>query len=336
MKTALFYEKIENGNVRCLLCPHNCTIKEGQRGTCGVRINRGGILYSETYERISSLNYDPIEKKPLYHFHPGRGILSIGSVGCNLKCSFCQNCSISQATVDTFDWFKNYSAADVVGMAYGKAGNLGIAFTYNEPTVFYEYMLEIAQLAKSRKLMTVMVSNGYINPGPLESLIPFMDAFNIDLKAFRNDFYKKYSKASLDPVLETLRLLKKHDKHVEITNLVIPGLNDDADVFREMTGWIHDELGKDSILHISRYFPHHRMTIGSTPSSTMIKMFETAKEKLEYVYLGNFASMEGQNTYCPGCGNLLISRTGYHTSVPGLVGSGSCQKCGYRISSLVI
>jgi len=336
MKTALYYEKLENGKVLCSLCPHNCTVKEGQAGTCGVRLNRGGILYSETYEQVSSLNYDPIEKKPLYHFYPASNILSIGSIGCNLTCSFCQNCSISQATVETFQWLKNYSADDVVDMACDKPGNIGISFTYNEPTVYYEYMLEIAEKAKFRNLKTAMVSNGFINPEPLVQLIPFMDAFNIDLKAFRDDFYKKHTKARLDPVLETLQLLKQHKKHVEMTNLVIPGLNDDVGVFREMVSWISSELGDDSILHISRYFPHHEMRIDSTPTTTMTKMFETAKEKLDYVYLGNIASMEGQNTYCPQCSNLLISRAGYNTFTSGLVGSGSCQKCGHKLSNLVI
>ncbi len=336
MKTAFYFEKLKNGNVLCSLCPHNCMIKDGQRGTCGVRVNLCGILYSETYEQVSSLNYDPIEKKPLYHFYPGSSILSIGSIGCNLKCSFCQNCSISQATVDTFHWFRNYSADSVVDMASDEPGNIGISFTYNEPTVYFEYMLEIAEKAKLSNLKTAMVSNGFINPEPLAQLIPFMDAFNIDLKAFRNDFYKNHSKARLDPVLETLQLLKQYKKHVEITNLVIPGLNDDVDVFREMIGWISEELGEDSILHISRYFPHHKMRIDSTPSGTMTKMFETAKEKLDYVYLGNIASTKGQNTYCPQCGNLLISRAGYNTVTSGLAGSGSCQKCGHKISNLVM
>jgi pyruvate formate lyase activating enzyme len=336
MHTALYFEKAENGIVRCLLCPHLCTIKEGQRGTCGVRRNQDGVLYSETYSNISSLHFDPIEKKPLYHFHPGSTILSIGSIGCNLKCSFCQNCSISQATVDTFHWFNNYTVEEVVDMACAEKENIGISFTYNEPTVSFEFMLEIAELAKSRDLKTVMVSNGFINPGPLEQLIPFMDAFNIDLKAFRNDFYKIHSKAKLEPVLGTLKLLNKNNRHFEITNLVIPTLNDDISVFREMISWIHDELGPYSILHLSRYFPHYKMTIPGTPAETLKILFDVAREKLSYVYMGNIASSEGQNTYCPGCGNLLVQRIGYRTVVAGISKKRTCSKCGSNIQNLII
>lgn len=336
MKTALYFEQTENGNVRCLLCPHLCTIKEGQRGTCGVRRNQDGVLYCETYRKISSLHYDPIEKKPLYHFHPGSIILSIGSVGCNLKCSFCQNCSISQATVDTFHWFNTSTVEEVVGMASAEKENTGISFTYNEPTVSFEYMLEIAELAKSRDLKTVMVSNGFINPEPLGQLLPFMDAFNIDLKAFRNDFYKIQSKAKLEPVLSTLKMISKSSKHLEITNLVIPTLNDEEAVFREMISWIHDELGPYSILHLSRYFPQHKLTIPSTPAGTLRTLFNIAREKLAYVYMGNIASTEGQNTFCPSCGNLLIQRTGYRAVLAGINKNKTCSECGSAVQNLVI
>jgi len=334
MKTALYFEKAVNGNVHCLLCPQECTIKPGQRGTCGVRRNQDGVLYSETYRRISSLHYDPIEKKPLYHFYPGSIILSVGSVGCNLKCSFCQNCSISQATVDTFHGFNTSTVEEVVEMACSENDNIGISFTYNEPIVSYEYMLEIAELAKDRNLKTVMVSNGFINPAPLEQLIPFMDAFNIDLKAFRNDFYKIQSKARLEPVLDTLKMLSRYNRHFEITNLVIPTLNDDVSVFREMVSWIHDELGPYSILHLSRYFPHYKMTLPPTPAHTMSELYSVAKEKLTYVYMGNIFSTDGQHTLCPACGNLLIHRSGYHTVVAGINNNGTCKKCGNNIPNL--
>lgn len=336
MKTALYYEQLDDGKVRCLLCPHNCTVKEGQPGTCGVRKNLGGVLYSETFNRIAALNYDPVEKKPLYHFHPGSSILSIGSVGCNLKCSFCQNCSISQATVETYPWFRNYPVGDLIDMAADKPGSIGIAFTYNEPTVYYEYMLEIAEEAKLRNLRTVMVSNGFINPEPLKRLLPVMDAFNIDLKAFRNDFYKKQTKSSLAPVLDTLKIIRKYGRHLELTNLVIPTLNDDEPVFREMAGWIGSELGKDSILHISRYFPHNRMKTGSTPVSTLKKLYEAAGEVLDFVYMGNVTTAEGQDTLCPGCGSVLISRSGYEVAVTGLTPGGKCRQCGHELANLVI
>jgi len=273
MKKALFFRKLDKNKVQCNLCPHECILDEGKLGICGVRRNVQGILVNETYERISAIHFDPIEKKPLYHFYPGSIILSVGGIGCNLSCSFCQNCDISQASVETFAWFRHYSVEDIVNMAIDKNDNIGVSFTYNEPTIHYEYMLEIAKAAKTRGMKTTMISNGYINPEPLKRLLRYTDAFNIDLKAFRNDFYKKHAKATLEPVLVTLKTLKQNNKHFEMTNLVIPGLNDDVAVFREMIQWICDELGEDSILHISRYFPHHKMDIESTPARTLVRMF---------------------------------------------------------------
>jgi pyruvate formate lyase activating enzyme len=336
MKTALYFEKAVHGSVRCLLCPHLCTIREGQLGTCGVRRNQDGVLYSETYGKISSIHYDPIEKKPLYHFYPGSIILSIGSVGCNLKCSFCQNASISQITAGEFSWHKSWMPADVMEMASEAKENIGISFTYNEPLINFEYVLEIAELAKSRNLKTVMVSNGFINPEPLNQLMPFMDAFNIDLKAFRNDFYKIHSKARLVPVLDTLKMLSRHNKHFEITNLVIPTLNDDVSVFKQMVKWIHDELGPDSILHLSRYFPHYKMSLPPTPPHTLSLLYSVAKEKLPYVYMGNIASPDGQHTFCPSCSNLLIQRSGYRTVVAGISKNKTCNKCGNKIQNLIL
>jgi len=176
MRTALYYKKLDGGKVQCLLCPHECIIAHGKTGECGVRRNVGGELISETYRHLSSLHYDPIEKKPLYHFHPGSTILSIGTVGCNLSCSFCQNCNISQATVADVPGYKDHEPGYIVDIAAEHPGNIGIAFTYNEPVIFYEYMLEVSRLAKARHLKTVMVSNGYINPRPLNELLPYMDA----------------------------------------------------------------------------------------------------------------------------------------------------------------
>ena len=285
---------------------------------------------------ISALQYDPIEKKPLYHFHPGSIILSIGTVGCNLSCSFCQNCNISQATVADMPVHKDYEPGELVNMAADYPGNMGIAFTYNEPTIFYEYMLETAREAKKRSLKTVMVSNGYINPAPLEELMPFMDAYNIDLKAFTEDFYRNETHAGLEPVKETLKTLSGNGKHLEITNLIIPGLNDDLVVFSEMMDWIASELGKDTVLHLSRYFPQHRMTRDATPVSTLTGLYELACEKLSYVYLGNVRSLNGQDTHCPECGALIVSRQGYSTRVRGINPDNSCTKCNSPIKNLVL
>jgi pyruvate formate lyase activating enzyme len=336
MKIAQFYNKLDNGTVQCHLCPHNCILSDGKLGICGVRRNTGGDLYSETYEKVSAIHFDPIEKKPLYHFLPGKIILSIGSVGCNLSCSFCQNCDISQVTVDDFSWFKHYSVGEIIDIALDRKDNVGISYTYNEPTIHYEYMLEIATEIKRKKMFNVMVSNGFINPEPLKKLIPVMDAFNIDLKAFTDEFYKKQTKSDLKPVLDTLKLINESGRHFEITNLVIPTLNDDPLTFGKMIEWIHNELGEYTILHLSRYFPHFKMTIAGTPLSTLERLFNIAKEKLHYVYMGNVAGSEGQNTCCPFCQNLLISRSGYFTSVTGITGDVKCKKCGSKIPNLIL
>jgi pyruvate formate lyase activating enzyme len=336
MKTALFYNKFDNGKVQCLLCPHNCIISEGRLGICGVRRNTGGELYSETYEKVSSIHFDPIEKKPLYHFLPGKIILSIGSVGCNLSCNFCQNCDISQITVDDFTWFKHFSVGDIVDLAVNRKDNAGISYTYNEPSIHYEYMLEIAAEIRKRKMYNVMVSNGFINQEPLKKLIPLIDAFNIDLKAFTEEFYKKQTKSALKPVLDTLKLINESGNHFEITNLVIPTLNDDPLTFGKMIAWIFKELGEHTILHLSRYFPHYKMAIPGTSISTLERLYNIAEEKLHYVYLGNVAGSEGQNTYCPSCRHLLISRSGYFTSLTGIAGDGKCKKCGQTVPNMIL
>ena len=336
MKTALYWKSLQDQKVQCLLCPHECTITPGNSGECGVRRNVNGDLISETYRHISALHYDPIEKKPLYHFHPGCTILSVGTVGCNLSCSFCQNCNISQISVAETPGYQDYEPGEVVDMAADYPGNIGISFTYNEPTIFYEYMLEVARLAKTRFLKTAMVSNGFINPDPLEELLPHMDAFNIDLKAFTEDFYRDQAKARLQPVLDTLKTLVEKGKHVEITNLVIPGLNDNADTFKEMIDWIRTEMGEDTVLHLSRYFPHHLMTREATPVTLLLDMYRIATEKINFVYIGNVASESGQNTHCPECGKLLISRSGYTTKITGVGKDNKCHYCGFFIQNLVL
>jgi pyruvate formate lyase activating enzyme len=336
MKIALFYDKLDGSKVQCHLCPHNCIISEGKLGTCGVRRNRDGDLYSETYEKVSAIHFDPIEKKPLYHFLPGKIILSIGSVGCNLSCNFCQNCDISQVTVDDFSWFKHYAVGDIVELAVSRNGNTGVSYTYNEPSIHYEYVLEIATEIKKRKMFNVMVSNGFINKEPLQKLLPVIDAFNIDLKAFTDEFYKKLTRSSLSPVLNTLKLINESGNHLEITNLVIPSLNDDTQTFRKMIDWIYKELGENTVLHLSRYFPHYKMTIAGTPISTLERLYNIAREKLHYVYLGNVVGSNGQNTYCPTCNNMIIGRSGYFISVTGVDEDGKCKKCRKTIPNIVL
>ncbi|MBN2174185.1 MAG: AmmeMemoRadiSam system radical SAM enzyme [Bacteroidales bacterium] len=330
MKEASYYTR-ENGKVRCFLCPHNCLIAVDKRGICRVRKNVGGKLIAETWEQVCSLHFDPIEKKPLYHFYPGQTIFSVGSVGCNLHCKFCQNCEISQVGVDEYPFLHTISTEEIVNKAVSIKENIGIAYTYNEPTVWFEFMAEIAKQAKSQNLKNVMVTNGFINPEPLEDSLEFMDAYSVDLKAFDENFYKKITSSWLQPVLETLKTIKKSGKHFEITNLVITNTNDDPDEFKEMIDWIAEELGKDTVLHISRYHPTYKMSEPSTPETTLNLFFELASKKLDYVYLGNLHSLQGQNTYCPNCKTEVIKRTGYLTEVTGLDKVGNCESCQYKI-----
>jgi pyruvate formate lyase activating enzyme len=335
VKEALYSESRENGRVQCLLCPHGCLLDEGQQGLCSVRINRAGVLYSMNFARVSALHLDPVEKKPLYHFFPGKHILSLGSVGCNLDCSFCQNCEISRWEGKGFDKLQEMLPAELVNKALKVSGNIGLAYTYNEPVVFFEFMLETARLAESAGLQNVMVSNGYLLEKPLAELLTCIHAFNIDLKAFTSSFYKNHSGADLKPVLKTLEKIKASGRHLEITNLVIPGLNDHPDEFREMIKWISKELGQATVLHLSRYFPRHRMSMPPTPADTLQKMYLVAKEFLQHVYLGNTESGTENDTLCPKCDSLLIQRIGYQVSTPGLSSQGTCKYCGHPLEIVV-
>ncbi|MCK4661780.1 MAG: AmmeMemoRadiSam system radical SAM enzyme [Bacteroidales bacterium] len=332
MKEAQFYINLDNNKIKCTLCPHNCIVDLNKRGVCGVRKNIKGKLVSEIYGKLCSLNFDPIEKKPLYHFFPGKIILSLGSIGCNFKCKFCQNNDISQSTIDDFPYLKEYSSDNIINIAVNQPNNTGIAFTYNEPTVWYEFMLEIAIKAKKNNLNTSMVTNGHINNKPLEELIDYMDAFNVDLKAFTNDFYKKQTSGNLEPVKETLKFIVSKNKHLEITNLIIPTLNDDPKIFEQMIKWISKELGENIVLHLSKYFPRYKMNIPETSISKLIEFYEIAKKELNYVYLGNVAYHEGNNTICNKCRETVILRKGYYTQLTGIDINGNCNNCGNKIA----
>jgi pyruvate formate lyase activating enzyme len=248
-----------------------------------------------------------------------------------LKCKFCQNYEISQVTVDEFAFLKSYTSEEIVQMALEKAENIGLAYTYNEPIIWYEFVLETARLAHQHGLKNVFVSNGFINPDPLNILIGFMDAFSIDLKGFTEDFYKNLTSSGLAPVLKSIKQIKKADKHIELTNLVIPGLNDDEEKFIEMIDWIAEEIGEDTVLHISRYFPMFKIKNLPTPESKLESLYEIARRKLTYVYLGNMKTLEGQNTLCPNCNAQLISRSGYITKIEQIDKSGNCAHCGQQI-----
>lgn len=307
---AMWYDKLAGGLVHCRLCPNDCRLSEGQIGICRARKNIGGELYSMVYGKIASVHVDPIEKKPFFHVLPGSTAFSIATPGCNMRCLFCQNWEISQA----FPWDIRTSAAtpeEVVDTAL-KSGAPSIAFTYTEPTIFYEYMIDIAKLAKQKGLKTVVISNGYINPEPLRALLPFIDAYKVDFKAFNPKFYKELTGGSLDPVLNTMKLIQKEGVWLEIVTLLVPGHNDSEEEIRGLARWIKDNLGPDVPLHFSRFHPQHKMLdLPPTPVETVIRARQIAMEEgLHFVYTGNVAYEPGETTYCPGSREPAIERRG--------------------------
>jgi pyruvate formate lyase activating enzyme len=282
MREALYYEKLDNKKVRCHLCPYECTISASGHGACGVRVNNSGTLYTSVYGKTTGLSLDPIEKKPLYRYHPGEDILSLGTRGCNLHCEFCQNWHISQEVDGPTE---DITSREVIERAKG-LGSFGIAYTYNEPFIWYEFVLDTAKLAKAEGLENVLVTNGFVNKEPLEQMLPYIDAMNIDLKAFDEDFYAKVCKGRLKPVLDAIKISAKKC-HIELTNLIIPTLNDSDAMIRKMVDWTYVNLGPDTPLHLSRYFPCYKMTLPPTPMETLKRAEGIAREKLKYVYVGN-------------------------------------------------
>ncbi len=325
------WEKHANDkNLKCLLCPHSCLISPGGRGICGVRENRGGEVSPVTYGVISGYALDPIEKKPLYHFYPGSSILSVGSYGCNLRCDFCQNFHISQEVHPSGS--RQLSPKELVRLALKAAGNSGLAYTYNEPVIWYEYVTDCAMLATAEGLHNVMVTNGYVNGDPLAELIKVIDAFNIDLKAFSNEFYRRYTGATLGPVLEAIKMVASSGRHLEITTLIIPGLNDSAEEMRSEAEWIALNAGRSVPLHLSRYFPTYMRSNPPTPPETILRLKEIAGEYLDFVYTGNLAGTDsGSDTLCPSCHSLVVRRSGYSTTATGLSDEGRCMSCNAEI-----
>ena len=286
MKEASFYITEKDGKLKCLLCPKECFISENKTGVCGTRENTDGVLYALTYSKPVAIHLDPIEKKPLYHFHPGEVILSIGTLGCNLDCKFCQNHGISQDFDDlSFEGLKEVSPEGIIDICK-KNGYKFVAFTYNEPTIFFEYMFDVAVMCKANGIKTVMVSNGQINEEPLLKLIEYMDAFNIDLKSFNPDFYKKICGGEIETTKQTIETIVKQKKHLEVTMLVIKGYNDNEDEFEEMCKYL-SSLDKNLVLHLSRAFPDYKMEFEITPIKLMNNFFDKAKQHLNFVYKGN-------------------------------------------------
>lgn len=309
---AKYYEKLEGGVVRCLLCPRKCLLSDGQIGVCRARKNVGGKLYSMVYGKIASSHLDPIEKKPIYHFLPGTSTFSIATTGCNLQCKFCQNWQIAQV----FPWEVKtieMTPEQVVAAAL-ESGAQSIAFTYTEPTAFYEYMLDIAKLAKQRGLKTVVISAGYINKEPLLELLPYIDAYKIDFKGFNDKFYQKLTQGSVYPVLETMKTIKEEGTWLEIVNLVIPGENDSEEDLRGLILWVKENLGEEVPLHFTAFHPDYKLlNVPPTPLETLQRARKMALELgIKYVYTGNIYDEEGSATYCSD-GTPVIVRQGFFT-----------------------
>ncbi|MFH1540567.1 MAG: AmmeMemoRadiSam system radical SAM enzyme [Elusimicrobiota bacterium] len=330
-KKALFYEELPNKFVKCNLCPWKCTIAPKQRGFCRTRENQDGKLITLNYGRVSTINVDPIEKKPFFHFLPSEQAFSIATAGCNVGCKFCQNWQLSKITPEESNALY-IPPQDIVKLAK-KSGAKIIAYTYNEPTVFYEYMIEVSSIAKKEGLKNVVVSCGYINPEPLKKLLKYVDAYKVDLKAFNEKYYKDIVGARLEPILETIKIVKKSGVHLEIVYLVVPTLNDNPDEIKKMCRWLKENIGTDVPLHFIRFHPDYKMTnYPSTPVSTVENLRKIAiAEGLKYVYVGNVPLGNiGENTYCPKCKKLIIERQGFWV-VNNCVKNGKCNFCGQKI-----
>lgn len=331
---AKYWMKIGDSTVQCQLCFRKCLIPPGRRGYCGARENRDGKLYTMVYGKPCSVTLDePIEKLPLYHVQPGSLRLCLATTGCNFQCNFCQNWEISACLPEEAN-HQDLSAEQVVTLALNH-GLEFIAFTYTEPTIFYEYMYDVSVAAKERGLKTVIHTNGAMNPEPLQALLKYTDAVTVDLKAFTSEFYQVTSFSELEPVLRTLKLLKEERKWFEMVNLVIPTLNDDLDQVREMCCWIRDNLGDEVPIHFNRFFPAYKLTrLPPTPVETLEKARKIALEQgLKYVYIGNVPGHPANSTYCPRCGKEVVGRAGLVVSQVSLE-NGRCKFCGYYIPGI--
>jgi len=325
LKEAMYWEVSEGERVRCLLCPQGCRIAEGQVGLCRVRQNVGGVLRSLNYERVSAVHWDPIEKKPLFHFYPGAQILSLGTVGCNLACAFCQNWAISQATSGT----RRMSSQEAVRLALSQPDNIGISYTYNEPFIWYEFVRETAEQVKRAGLHNVLVTNGYVSEQPLRDILPYIDAMNVDVKAMGADFYRELCRGKPEPPRRTVEIASEAGCWVEVTNLVIPNWNDSEQEIRALVDWLAG-VGGHIPLHFSRYHPDHQLSEPPTPVETLIRAREIALEKLHYVYMGNVRDQGGEDTNCPSCSKTVVERRGFSVSRVSVKG-GRCEFCGEEV-----
>jgi pyruvate formate lyase activating enzyme len=333
LREAKHYRKLAGGKVQCQLCPRGCLLEEGERGLCRVRANIGGTLRALTYGLPVSIHADPIEKKPLFHVRPGSTALSLATVGCNSGCVFCQNYEISQASPE--DVPRTHVPPERIVAAAVERGDEGIAYTYTEPTVFFEYMLDIATLARKQGLRNYWITCGQIEEQPLLELCKVLDAANVDLKGFSDEFYVTYCDFRLAAVLRTLKILRREGVTIEVTNLVIPGANDDPEMVRAMCRWIKAELGPETPLHLSRFHPDYKLTRRPpTPTATLERLRALAVEEgLKHVYVGNAQVAGGADTACPGCGQVLIRRSGYLV-LANRIQKGRCPDCGAAVAGI--
>lgn len=333
---AYLYKPLNEKKVKCNLCNHRCVIKNGRRGICGVRENQEGVLKTLVYGRLIAKNIDPIEKKPLFHFFPGSLSYSIATVGCNFKCLFCQNAEIAQMPSDHDGMIMGdyFTPEDIVDAA--EKGNCkSIAYTYTEPTVYFEFAYDTAKIAHEKGIQNVFVTNGYMTSEALEMISPYLDAANVDLKAFNEKFYKEICKAKLKHVKETLKLMKSLGIFVEVTTLLIPGLNDDKHELEMLSEFIVNSLGPETPWHISRFHPTYKLLDrSSTPLETLIMAREIGiKTGLKYVYTGNVPGENSENTFCYKCNNILIDRLGFYVK-QNFIENGKCTHCGAHIDGV--
>ncbi len=332
-KEAMYYRVLADGKVNCVLCPRRCIIKKGDTGYCEVRKNIDGKLYSLVYGKPVSIAIDPIEKKPVFHAWPGTKSFSFATVGCNLRCIHCQNWQISTIKPDdarTYD----FSPEELVELAI-KNGCKSISYTYTEPTVYFEYMLDTAKAARKKNVKNIWVTSGYINQEPLKELCAYLDVARVDLKGFSEEFYEKLAFASLEPVLNTLLTLKKEKVWIEVINLIIPGYNDDPEMIKKMCIWIKKNLGEETPLYFSRFFPHYKLTtLPPTPVATLERARRIAGSAgLKFVYIGNVPGHPAESTYCPKCGKTAVKRTGF-SIIENNIKEGACKFCGKKIPGL--
>jgi len=328
VKEALFYRKIDNEKVQCILCPHNCIISEGKTGICGIRKNINNKLIATSYGKVSAIAVDPIEKKPLYHFFPSKSALSFGTIGCNFKCPYCQNWHISQNINYPTEYLSPEEAVDIALKKNVKI----ISYTYSEPLIWYEWVLETSKIAFKKGLKNTLVTNGYINQQPLEKLVKYIYAANIDVKAFNEKFYTALCKGRLEYVKKNVEYL--YDKiHIELTMLLIPNWNDNPEEIKAFAEWVAS-LSKDIPVHFSRYFPQYNFDVPPTPIETLKNAYNIAKKVLNFVYIGNARIEDADNTYCPYCNNLLIKRAGYWVEIVGLE-KNICKKCKNKVPIVI-